>query len=190
MRHAIVVRVFAVAFSFLAILSALTAFTSIAQAQSPVPYERYISWTGFYMGVNGGYAWTRDDVDFKGLGQIFFNADQTCIQNNGFSPKFCAVQNAFSGPGAEIDNIHDRGGLIGGHAGYNWQLGSWVVGVEGDIDAANIKGSSATSGTNSESVITVGNLGANVQHSGNVPVTRSVNIQSKLDELAWLSQGR
>jgi outer membrane immunogenic protein len=28
------------------------------------------------------------------------------------------------------------GGLIGGHAGYNWQFGSVVVGVEGDADAA------------------------------------------------------
>jgi outer membrane immunogenic protein len=33
------------------------------------------------------------------------------------------------------------GGLIGGTAGYNWQFGTWVVGLEGDIDWANVKGS-------------------------------------------------
>jgi len=33
------------------------------------------------------------------------------------------------------------GGLIGGTLGYNWQFGTWVVGLEGDLDWANIKGS-------------------------------------------------
>src|SRR3981081_4129547 len=32
------------------------------------------------------------------------------------------------------------GGMIGGTVGYNWQFGTWVVGLEGDIDWANIKG--------------------------------------------------
>src|SRR5580698_1271119 len=36
------------------------------------------------------------------------------------------------------------GGLVGGTIGYNWQLGTWVLGVEGDIDWADIKGSTAT----------------------------------------------
>ncbi len=33
------------------------------------------------------------------------------------------------------------GGLVGGTIGYNWQFGTWVLGLEGDIDWANIKGS-------------------------------------------------
>jgi outer membrane immunogenic protein len=37
-------------------------------------------------------------------------------------------------------NINTSGGLVGGTAGYNWQLGSAVLGVEGDIDWANLKG--------------------------------------------------
>jgi outer membrane immunogenic protein len=32
------------------------------------------------------------------------------------------------------------GGLVGGTIGYNWQTGPWVLGLEGDIDWANIKG--------------------------------------------------
>ncbi len=32
------------------------------------------------------------------------------------------------------------GGLVGGTAGYNWQTGSWVFGLEGDVSWANIKG--------------------------------------------------
>ena len=33
-----------------------------------------------------------------------------------------------------------KGGLFGGHAGYNWQYGSVVTGVEVDFDGADIKG--------------------------------------------------
>jgi hypothetical protein len=35
-----------------------------------------------------------------------------------------------------------RGGLVGGTAGYNYQLGRWVLGLEGDIDWAHLNGSS------------------------------------------------
>jgi len=33
------------------------------------------------------------------------------------------------------------GGMIGGTVGYNWQTGPWVLGVEGDLDWASVKGS-------------------------------------------------
>jgi outer membrane immunogenic protein len=33
------------------------------------------------------------------------------------------------------------GGLVGGTAGFNWQTGQWVFGLEGDVDWSNIKGS-------------------------------------------------
>lgn len=36
------------------------------------------------------------------------------------------------------------GGLIGGTAGINWRMGSWVVGLEGDLDWANIEGTAGT----------------------------------------------
>ncbi len=32
------------------------------------------------------------------------------------------------------------GGLVGGTVGYNWQFGTWVLGIEGDADWASIKG--------------------------------------------------
>jgi outer membrane immunogenic protein len=38
-------------------------------------------------------------------------------------------------------NVKPSGGLFGGHAGYNWQYGSVVTGVEVDFDGADIKGS-------------------------------------------------
>jgi opacity protein-like surface antigen len=42
-----------------------------------------------------------------------------------------------------------QGGLIGGTLGYNRQMGSWVVGLEGDYSLANIEGSSNTCGATS-----------------------------------------
>jgi outer membrane immunogenic protein len=42
------------------------------------------------------------------------------------------------------DRIGLSGGLVGGTAGYNWQIGSAVLGLEGDIDWANLKGSNAS----------------------------------------------
>ena len=40
-----------------------------------------------------------------------------------------------------------RGGFVGGTAGYNWQFGRFVFGLEGDYAWANIDGRSATCGT-------------------------------------------
>jgi opacity protein-like surface antigen len=69
-------------------------------------------WAGFYLGVNGGYAWTNSDVEaFVGM--------------NNFTSNIAPNQ---------------KGGVFGGHAGYNWQYGSVVTGVEVDFDGADING--------------------------------------------------
>jgi outer membrane immunogenic protein len=69
----------------------------------PAPYD---SWTGFYVGLNGGGGW-------------------------GSSSWSTSVLNDF--------NV--SGGMVGGTIGYNWQHGSWVLGLEGDLDWANISSS-------------------------------------------------
>jgi outer membrane immunogenic protein len=69
-------------------------------------------WAGFYIGVNGGYGW-----DSSLISRV--NDNNVNLGNFPVSPK---------------------GGLVGGHAGYNWQYGSVVTGLEVDIDAADITG--------------------------------------------------
>jgi opacity protein-like surface antigen len=62
-------------------------------------------WSGFYIGINGGYGW----------GDTKFDDDSDFL------------------------NTKPKGGLFGGHAGYNWQYGKVVTGVEIDFDGASIK---------------------------------------------------
>ena len=41
----------------------------------------------------------------------------------------------------DAGSFDTSGAMVGGTVGYNWQFGTWVVGLEGDIDWADIKGS-------------------------------------------------
>jgi len=73
-------------------------------------------WSGFYLGIHGGWGWKRNDF-------------QEVIQ---------------TAPLLTIGGIDSRGWVFGGQAGYNWQYGSWVVGLEIDFSATRIRGDSAT----------------------------------------------
>lgn len=76
-----------------------------APAFVPPPY----TWTGFYVGVNGGGGLGRSTWDTAG-------------------------------------GYNMTGGVVGGTAGYNYQYGYAVFGVEGDIDWSGIRGSTTTAG--------------------------------------------
>src|SRR4051794_876667 len=75
------------------------------------------SWAGFYLGAHGGYGW--GDNDFLSV--------------------------LISNPLLTVGGIKSKGALYGGHAGYNWQFGQVVAGVELDFSGADIKGSTAAS---------------------------------------------
>jgi outer membrane immunogenic protein len=62
------------------------------------------NWTGLYVGGNAGYSWGRTDVDYSLAGVPIA---RTTLDPNSF--------------------------IGGGQIGYNWQLGSLVLGVEGDL---------------------------------------------------------
>lgn len=84
-----------------------------APAPAPVPVFVAASWTGFYIGANIGYAWA--DVSL----------------NNSGPP----------GPPARTVGA-DSDGVIGGlQAGYDWQMGSIVLGVVADVSLADLGGS-------------------------------------------------
>jgi opacity protein-like surface antigen len=106
-------------------LVALTAFDSASAADVAVPAYKAPSppvadWSGFYLGGHAGYGWGRDPFS---------------------DPIF-----AFKIPGAAPLTGVDSKGFVGGfQAGANWRADAWVGGLEIDLSASDIKGSSSTS---------------------------------------------
>lgn len=72
------------------------------------------NWSGFYIGAHGGYGWKR----------------------NNFDEVISVI------PLVTLGGINSEGWVAGGHFGYNWQFGAWVVGVEVDLSATGIQGDS------------------------------------------------
>jgi outer membrane immunogenic protein len=68
------------------------------------------NWSGFYIGVNAGGGWLRDQF-----------SDIPPATNLGVTP--ASRKSGFVG---------------GGQAGVNWQVSQFVFGIEGDIDSASI----------------------------------------------------
>jgi outer membrane immunogenic protein len=87
------------------------------------------SWTGWYVGINGGGVWGTADtsVSFSPGG------------GNNYAP--------ISGGSAIVvatgsNRINNSGGLVGGQFGYLWQNGRFVGGLEAAFDWMNARGSS------------------------------------------------
>lgn len=107
-------------------IAAIAGFTSTALAadlpsrkEPPAVLEPspVFSWTGFYIGVQGG-------GEFAHESGLWGDAAQKGLSPYANSPS---------------------GGLIGGHVGYNWQIGKVVLGVEGDANAAlGVSGATST----------------------------------------------
>jgi outer membrane immunogenic protein len=96
----------------LAALIASPAMAADLPVKAPPIVAPVYDWTGFYVGINGGYSFGRSNTDFN-------------------FPGFPVVSGQF--------NIN--GALAGGQAGYNWQVNPrFVVGVEGDLQWARQSG--------------------------------------------------
>lgn len=87
-----------------------------ARPLPPAPAAVF-NWTGFYVGGQVGYAW-RDDNNVE---------------------RFIAT----GLPTGWRADSRPTGAVGGVHAGFNWQSGMFVVGVEGDIEASGVRGSGA-----------------------------------------------
>jgi outer membrane immunogenic protein len=87
-------------------------------AQAPAAYVPVVApvynWSGIYIGINGGYSFGSTDWSSPTAGVV--------------------------GTGT----FNTNGGLVGGTAGFNFQSGQIVYGIEGDWDWAGIKGTSSS----------------------------------------------
>jgi outer membrane immunogenic protein len=95
----------------------------IYKAPPPVPAPvRVFSWTGCYIGGNIGWGWGRDTISIPNVAEITGEPELT-------------------GVSAPSETADTSGVLGGGQIGCNYQFApNWVIGIEGDGEAANIKG--------------------------------------------------
>jgi outer membrane immunogenic protein len=126
-------------------LTSLVAVGSAGAADMPVkarPFAEVRNWTGFYVGLNAGFAWGRSSAETlvdcgpPGSGLLPYMCDPT-----GVGAANAAAVNA-SGTGT----INASGFAGGVQAGYNWQNDNLVVGLEIDFGALRLKGSRQGSG--------------------------------------------
>jgi outer membrane immunogenic protein len=111
-----------VAFGALAIPAFAADMTPLSKAPP------LLSWTGFYVGGNVGWAGSTDAVTNYGTDSGTAGLG-TYLLNGGI-------------PG--IVNLNETGVIGGGQVGYNWQVApTWVVGIEADFQGTNAKGSDA-----------------------------------------------
>jgi outer membrane immunogenic protein len=90
-----------------------------AYKASPLIVPVY-DWTGFYVGINGGYSWGHSTNTYT---------------ITGFAP----VEST----------THMNGGVFGGQIGYNWQPArNFVIGIEADLQGTWQHGTDNPAGTN------------------------------------------
>lgn len=109
----------------------LVAASSAFAADMPPPVYKappvmapVFSWTGWYVGVNGGGGFGRNqgvDVTETFAGALFVSGTWPGFGNFG--------------------TLKPVGPFAGGQIGYNWQTGSWVFGIETDLQWASIRDS-------------------------------------------------
>jgi outer membrane immunogenic protein len=83
------------------------------------------TWAGFYVGTNGGEAW----------------AAKSSPLVSGYLEEEIV--------GDPASKLTPSGGFGGGQIGYNWQFGSFVLGLETDIEFTNVHDKGATFGPGS-----------------------------------------
>ena len=106
-------------------IASLLTTNALAADLAPRPYTKApiivdpgYNWTGFYVGLNGGYSWGRSSSTVTPI--VLFPA--------------------FANIGHNVD-----GGLAGGQIGYNWQIDrKWLFGLEADAQWTDERGRSST----------------------------------------------
>jgi outer membrane immunogenic protein len=87
--------------------------------KAPAIIAPVYDWSGFYIGLNGGGASSRECYTATSVAGVAVNPNS--------------------------EGCHSAtGGLVGGQVGYRWQASSWVFGLEAQGDWANLSGSNAS----------------------------------------------
>ncbi len=124
-------------------------------------------WCGWYVGVNAGYASSRDEfVDSVGRG-VFANP-------LALAATTAALSASVAGLTTPIPGGRRNGFIGGGQIGYNHQFGMFVAGIEADFQALSGKGSG-----------TIGTVQPIIGFAGNNSVT-TLTASNQVDWLGTL----
>jgi len=116
--------------AFASLLAATGAFAADLPVYSKAPAVAAVyDWTGFYIGTNLGYSWGRGSTD----GSVTGTRTVAVL----VAPP---VTTALA-PLPLVGRADVNGFIGGGQLGYNWQRGSWLLGLEGDIQFSSERGS-------------------------------------------------
>jgi outer membrane immunogenic protein len=109
---------------------ALAADMAAPVYKAPPPVAPAWSWTGFYIGLNGGGVWGKDHLTSSpaDAGTAAFWAP-------------CSVAGAC--PFDYGNGSTGTSGEFGAQAGYNWQISNFLIGVETDVQWTDTKSNSA-----------------------------------------------
>jgi outer membrane immunogenic protein len=120
--------------------------------KAPPPVVVVPTWAGWYVGANAGWIGSADDM-----------VTNTGTDTGGAGLGAALAANAI--PGAV--SLRYNGFLGGAQLGYNWQTGSWVYGLEADVDGSTAKAAAVFPGG-----------------AGSVPITTTYSRE--LDSLATI----
>jgi outer membrane immunogenic protein len=113
--------------STIAISTSAAMAADLAPMPTKAPAPITASWTGGYVGLNAGYAWGNSDPTLFAPGPA--NASPLQLGTAlGTTP-----------------GLRPKGFIGGGQAGYNWQLGQFVVGGEVDFSGLDTKADASVS---------------------------------------------
>lgn len=107
MRTILTAAIVAASFAGITGAHAADVYSPGGYKDTPVLAQQAPTWTGFYVGANVGGGWAQLDSDFTLSGR---------------------------GSSLTIAHTNEGAGIIGGgQAGYNWQTGAFLIGLEGDF---------------------------------------------------------
>lgn len=126
---------------------------------APIAPPPVFTWTGFYVGLNFGYAWTANPSIVANSANLL----DLSIQRFGLA----SAIGASGVSGARLDGF-----LFGGQAGYNWQFADKLIaGVEADIQGAGVRGGGGLANVTGAPIgfaATGGRLNRNLEYLGTV----------------------